>query len=406
MNCENIEVIALTQKLVQIESTNVGTFEDEISKFITEWLRSNTKVEVVRDEFEPGRFNVAATLKGQVSHPNLLYIAHMDTVPVGNGWTKDPFRAEIIDGIMYGRGSCDMKAGLAATMIAFRKIENHCRQNGIIPKHDFVFVASGDEEDAMKGADYMVNTGLADKNTWVLDTEPTGGMEARMKQLGATPDPSVKGYIMMAHKGKTWFKITTKGKAAHGSTPISGVDAIIAMAEVILEIRNRIATYAAPDPKMGLPTVCFGTIHGGQNTNMVADECSIQIDMRLSPPLTTEGSLKLVEDAIVAGTARVPGSIGSYQVIAKRPYVAQNDDSFLLKSLQESCEKITGKRASLIVGTGYTDSGVIDGSTGSGNGMSYGPKGGNIHQPDEYVYCDSIIENLEVIIDLAGRILL
>jgi acetylornithine deacetylase/succinyl-diaminopimelate desuccinylase-like protein len=60
----------------------------------------------------------------------------------------------------------------------------------------------------------------------------------------------------------------------------------------------------------------------------------------------------------------------------------------------------------LIVGTGYTDSGVIDGSTGSGNGMSYGPKGGNIHQPDEYVYCDSIIENLEVIIDLAGRILL
>ena len=405
MNYENIEVIVLTQKLVQIESTNVGTFEGEISQFVSEWLRSNTEAEIVRDEFEPGRFNVVATLKGQVSHPNLLYIAHMDTVPVGNDWTKDPFRAEIIDGIMYGRGSCDMKAGLAAAMIAFKKIENHCRQNGIIPKHDFVFVASGDEEDAMKGADYLVNTGLADKDTWVLDTEPTGGMDAMMKQLGTTPDPDAKGFIMMAHKGKTWFKITIKGKAAHGSMPISGVDAIIAMAEVILEIRNRIAA-CAPDPKMGPPTVCFGTIHGGQNTNVVADECSIQIDMRLSPPLTTEGSIKLVEDAISAGTARVPGSNGSYQVISKRPYVAQNDDSFLLKRLQESCEKITGKRASLIVGTAYTDSGVIDGRTGSGNGMSYGPKGGNFHQLDEYVYCDSIIENLEVITDLARRILL
>ena len=82
MNYENIEVIALTQKLVQIESTNVGTFEGEISKFIAEWLSIDTNAEVIRDEFETGRFNVVALLKGRVSHPNLIYIAHMDTVPM------------------------------------------------------------------------------------------------------------------------------------------------------------------------------------------------------------------------------------------------------------------------------------------------------------------------------------
>ena len=157
---------------------------------------------------------------------------------------------------------------------------------------------------------------------------------------------------------------------------------------------------------MGKPSVCFGTINGGNNTNIVAESCTITIDMRLSPPLTTEGSYKLVEDAIAAGTARVPGSSGSYKVIAKRPFVLQNDDSFLLAKLRESCKEVTGDDLTPMMITGYTDSGVIDGSTGCGNGMSYGAAGYGAHQADEYVLCDSIEENLAVISNLARRILL
>ncbi|RGX54729.1 MULTISPECIES: M20 family metallopeptidase [Anaerotruncus] len=387
MRYENVEVIALTRRLVQIESTNVGTFEGEISRFVADWLTQNTKAQVVRDEFEPGRFNVMATLKGKQAHPNLIYVAHMDTVPVGSDWTKDPFAAEIVDGKMYGRGAFDMKAGLACAMIAFRDFEKKCREEGLTPKYDFTFVGSGDEEDVMKGADRLVEIGLADRQTLVLDTEPTSGE------------------IYMAHKGKTWFEISTKGKAAHGSTPYKGADAIVAMAEVILEIKNRLDAYPE-DPVMGRNTVCFGTINGGFNTNIVADRCAIQIDVRLAPPLTNEGSIKLVEDAIEAATARVPGTSGSYRVIAQRPYVQINEDSFLLKSLQDSCEKITGARPQPLVFTGYTDSGVIDGSTGCKNGMSYGAAGAHEHQADEYVECDSVIQSLEVYKDLTQRILL
>lgn len=91
--------------------------------------------------------------------------------------------------------------------------------------------------------------------------------------------------------------------------------------EVILEIKNRLDAYPE-DPVMGRNTVCFGTINGGFNTNIVADRCAIQIDVRLAPPLTNEGSIKLVEDAIEAATARVPGTSGSYRVIAQRPVCA------------------------------------------------------------------------------------
>ena len=88
--------------------------------------------------------------------------------------------------------------------------------------------------------------------------------------------------------------------------------------------------------EFGQSSVCFGTINGGYNTNVVAEKCSITIDMRLAPPLTTEGSLKLVEDAIQEACEKVPGLKGSYNVIAKRPYILQDDSSVLLRELQEA----------------------------------------------------------------------
>lgn len=393
MQYESVEVIRLTEELVAIESTNVGTYEGEISTFIYDWMQKNTHVEVERQEFLPGRFNVIATLKGKKAHPNLIYIAHMDTVPVGGGWTVDPFKCTLDGNKLYGRGTCDMKAGLACAMIAFREVCRYCEEKQIVPAYDFVFIASGDEEDVMRGADAIVARGIADKESWVLDTEPSSAL--------LNTEDSV---ITMAHKGKTWFELEVMGKAAHGSMPYNGSNAIIAMAQIILEIENRLAAYSA-DPVLGVPTACYGTIQGGSNINVVADNCKIQIDMRLAPPLTTEGSIQLVEEAIAAGTAKVPGTSGICKVLAKRPYVQQNDDSFLLKELQESVKEVTGIYARVLPFTGYTDSGVIDGSTGCGNGMSYGARGKNYHQPDEWVNCDSVIENLEVVTKLAFRIL-
>lgn len=121
MNYSPIEEVALTQKLVRIESTNPGAFEYKVSDFVYDFL-AQTGADVLRHEVKDGRCNIVATLKGEQSGPRLVYICHQDTVPLGDGWHHDPLAAEIIDGRMYGRGSCDMKSGLAAGMLAFRSI--------------------------------------------------------------------------------------------------------------------------------------------------------------------------------------------------------------------------------------------------------------------------------------------
>lgn len=401
MNYAETEVIKLTQQLVRIESSNVGTFEGEISRFIEEWLRTHTGAEITRDEYEPGRFNVVATLRGAVRHPNLIYIAHMDTVPLGDGWTVAPLGGEIRDGKLFGRGACDMKSGMAAAMLAFRDIENECRRTGVTPKMDFVFVASGDEEDGMKGADRIVDLGIADAESLVLDTEPTGALHPGAGEYGdASPL-----YILMAHKGKAWFEITTTGAPAHGSMPQDGVNAITAMAETILEIRDRLAKCPV-DPVMGPSTACFGTIHGGTNTNIVADRCVLAIDIRISPPLAVDDVYRLVADAIAAGTARVPGSKGEYRVLSKRPFVPEDCGSPLMDAVKASCKKVLGRDAVPFFSPCYTDSGVIAGSTGNGNSMSVGPYGSPLHQADEYVDCRSVTDVLKVLDDVARGLLL
>ena len=381
----HIEVIQLLKKLVSIESTNVGSYEKEIGDFIYHWLETETAgtgVSLLRDEALPGRYNIVAELKGEIERPNFVFITHMDTVPVGNGWTKDPFKGEIIDGKLYGRGALDMKQGVASAMIVFRDLA----KSGKRPKHSILFIGSVDEEgNVMQGAVQAVKNGWINKDSWVLDTEPTAG------------------YIMGAHKGKTWFEIKTKGKPAHGSVPQMGIDAIAAMGEIISELRARIAQWPGTE-EMGPSTICFGTVQGGVNTNIVADECTLTIDMRLSHPLTTEGSIHLVVDAIQAGTQKVPGSSGTYRIIAARPYILMDEEAPLYLALKKAAEKITGKPPVTMLLTGYTDSGVATAECGCINAMSYGAKGNNAHQADEYVDCGSVLTLVDVLHELMNYV--
>lgn len=368
------EVVQLLAELVKIESTNVGKFEEEIGNFVADWLEKETGLPVVKDEFGPKRFNVVCKLEGEIHDPAFISIHHMDVVPAGEGWETDPFEPKIVGDRMYGRGAGDMKAGLAAGMLAFRDAVKLNKK----PKRDIIFIATADEEgNIMKGAMQALKSGYATKNSYALDHEPSGGE------------------ILIRHKGKTWFEITVKGAPAHGSMPWTGIDAIVGMSEVVLGIKRRIDALPVDD-EFGQSSVCFGTIEGGYNTNVVAEKCTITIDMRLAPPLTSEGSLKLVEEAIEEACEKVPGLTGSYEVIAKRPYILQDDSSILLKELQEVVKEVTGSYTTTPVFTGYTDTGVIAAETGNINCMSYGPVGMNYHQANEYVELDSVLTTYEV----------
>ena len=255
-------------------------------------------------------------------------------------------------------------------------------------KHDFLFIASMDEEDIMIGADKLIADGIVRADDYVLDAEPTNGA------------------IKVAHKGKTWFRLDAKGVACHASTPEKGSDAVAALSEVICAINRKLRALPV-HPELGPCAATFGIINGGLNLNIVPGECYCTIDMRLTPPTTNEQSIRLVEEAIAEGCANVPGTSCTYTVLAQRPAVEKDNDSYLLKMLRATTKDVTGEEAPVDFFPGYTDTAVIAATTGNRNCMSYGP--GDLfyaHKPDEFVELDDITRCTRVMTRLAESILI
>lgn len=366
----------LTRQLIQIESTDPGTYELTIKDWICSWLTSalHADVRLYQDEVLPNRFNLMAELPGtDPGLPALVWICHMDTVVVGNGWTVPPFSALERDGKIYGRGACDMKSGLACCLSAFQYAAEMLKASGKTPKQTLKLICSMDEEDFMRGSEACIQSGWITDHDWVIDAEPTNGQ------------------IQMAHKGRTWYEIDVQGHTAHASTPWKGADAIAAMSEIICEIRHAIL-YTPVHPDMGSSTVTFGQITGGYRPYVVPDHCKVWIDMRLVPPLNTEKTNAIVEAAITHAEQSVSGISATYKITGDRPPIEQNLDSPLLANLKMSCQEITGQTPQVSCFTGYTDTSVIAGQLHNRNCMSYGP--GCLeaaHQPDEWVVIDDIL---------------
>ena len=293
----------------------------------------------------------------------------MDTVVLGSGWDEDldPLGAEVRDGRLYGRGSCDMKSGLASAMVAFASELSRIGQTGELPTRGLSLICTVDEEDEMRGVEAAIKAGWVKSREWVLDTEPTDGQ------------------IQVAHKGRTWFELTMEGVTAHASQPWQGADAICAMSYAITSTREAIDEQPEHD-ELGKSTVTFGQIEGGYSPYVVPDTCKVWIDMRLVPPCDTNAAQKIVDEAIQMAEERVPGCHGSYVITGDRPAIERDPSSPLLAAVLQATEKACRKPAEAGIFTGYTDTAVIAGMCGNHNCMSYGP--GSLalaHKPNEYV---------------------
>lgn len=383
-----INAISLTQQLVQIDSTNPGTGEREMEQFLLSFAESlNCSSLVVQtDEVSAGRRNVMLALPGKAEEPELVFICHMDTVPVNSGWNREPFSGERTDDRIYGRGSCDMKSGFACALSAFSSAAESVK-NGKLPGRTLKLIGTVDEEGDMTGVEQVIRSGWVAKESLVLDTEPTNGE------------------IQMAHKGRVWFEITVEGITAHASTPWKGADAIAAMAEVISAVRKAFLQLE-PHPQLGVPTVSFGQISGGTQPYVVSDRCVVTVDMRLVPPYTSEYAEGIVGRAIQCAEKSVPKTKISYRITGNRPFIEMNENSYLLGQLRDACEKTTGMPVKVSAFNGYTDTAVIAGKLGNRNCMSYGP--GDLemaHKPNEYVAVNDIIRCEQVLKELVRQLL-
>ena len=368
--------LQLTKELIRIESTDPGTYETAISDWIYQWLSRLPGITLKQEEVLSGRYNLMAELPGSDQNaPALVFICHMDTVVVGDGWTMPPFEAIEKNGRIYGRGSCDMKSGLACCMSTFASAANHrvTSEDKSSNLRTIKLICTVDEEDFMRGSEAAIRSGWVSANDWILDSEPTNGQ------------------IQVAHKGRTWFEITAYGHTAHASTPWKGADAIAAMAEIICRIRQEINKVPS-HPDLGISTVTFGQITGGYRPYVVPDSCKLWIDMRLVPPTDTIRAEQIVKNAITLAEKEIPGIHASYVITGNRPYIEKDDHSPLLKQLYQTCCMVTGTDTTISCFPGYTDTAVIAGTLHNINCMSYGP--GNLecaHQPDEWVSVEDIL---------------
>ena len=366
--------VNLTKELLKIESTDPGTYESAIETWIRSWLTQLPDILISEEEVLPGRKNLMAEIPGTTpSSPALIFICHMDTVVVGDGWNVPPFEAAETGDIIYGRGACDMKSGLACCLSAFAHAAYEKERTGRNPLSSLKLICTVDEEDFMRGAEAAIRSGWVTGKDWILDAEPTDGQ------------------IQVSHKGRLWYEITVTGRTAHASTPWKGADAIAAMAELIHEIR--IPIQAAPiHPDLGPSTVTFGQIQGGYRPYVVPDACTVWIDFRLAPPLDASAIQKIIAGAEKKTEAMMPGISISHKVTGNRPYIVKNPDAPLLKYLKNACRQVTGQSPAVTCFPGYTDTAVIAGNLHNPNCMSYGPGSlENAHQPDEYVSIQDIL---------------
>ena len=269
----------ILERLVRIPSPT--GHEQAVAEAVAGWCYE-AGLEVVMDEVEAGRHNVIA--RWSVGRrPHLLLTGHLDTVPVGEGWSRDPFGAEVAEGRLYGRGACDMKGGLAAMMGAILSL----RARGEEPAGDVMIAAVVGEEEDSAGTRALVARGM--NADWAVLAEPTAMQ------------------LVVANRGLLNFRLIVKGSSAHAASPALGRNAVTAAARLVLELEGvagELATH--PHRLFGPPNLTVGTIHGGTRPYVVPDRCEIEVDRRVNPGETREQVEGELQDAIARARRHVP----------------------------------------------------------------------------------------------------
>jgi succinyl-diaminopimelate desuccinylase len=250
----------LLKQLVQAESIAEKGELAAAEIVAAEFARSG--IDCQTDSWDRSRANVFAMVTGG-KQAGLLFVCHLDVVAAGEeGWSYPPFAGVESQGKIHGRGSTDMKGGIAAVVTAIRQIiDSKIRLNG-----DIIFAALAGEETDSCGATRFVNN-----------------LRNTLPKLAGVVVPEPTGFdVVTAHRGMLWLEVKTFGKAAHSSTPELGINAITSMKTLLGELDNYKIRFV-PHKHLGNCSMSINTIAGGKEINVVPDGCSIGIDIRTLP---------------------------------------------------------------------------------------------------------------------------
>jgi len=347
------------------------------------------------------RRNVIGIRTGLAGRPCLHFNGHLDVVPAGAGWTRDPFASTIDGDRLYGRGSSDMKCGLAAAIYAAEAL----RRAGIPLRGSLQVSATVDEESGgFAGVAHLARTGL---------------LTSRTIDYVIIPEPFGPARICIGHRGLYWFRIVSHGKIAHGSMPHLGISAIENMAVLLEEIRrtvapeiaSRITAMPVVPAESRCGTLNINSIKGGQadqdlQSPCVADRCEVVCERRWVP----EESLEEVKSQIAAAIARVshdkPGSSFELTDYGNTVYPTVTPSGVdLITALSHSVRDVMQREPDLVASPGTYDHKHFTHIGNIVECVAYGP--GDLeqaHQPDESCSVEAMIQACKIMALTASRL--
>lgn len=323
----------------------------------------STGMDVEVTEVSPGRPNVVGVLDSRTPGRSLMFCGHLDTVRVER--MISPFDPIERDGRLYGRGSGDMKGGVAAMIEAARSIAS----SGSLKAGRLIVAAVVDEEYASIGAESLVKSWSADA---AVVTEPTDLV------------------VSIGHKGFSWVEITTEGRAAHGSRPLEGRDAILRMGRVLshLEKLDRHLQSQVPHPVLGNPSLHGSLIEGGRELSTYPDRCVLKMERRTIVGESEDIALTEAENILAALAKEDPDLHGSAHLLFSRP-AYETPEGHGLPLMLESVLKDAGRVAKRDGMTYWTDAAIL-GQAGIPS-VIFGPGGAGYHGLEEYVRVEDVL---------------
>ena len=362
---EQTDPVALTSRLIAFDTVNPPGNERECAQYLADLL-AGAGFEIRLVPLGDGRASLLASKGTPGKSGPLVFTGHIDVVPLGTkGWTHAPFAGEIVGDKLYGRGSSDMKGGIAAFVCAAIR-EAHCAGD----KMQIAMIITAGEETGCEGAVGIVAAGMQGKAGALVVAEPT----ANMPYVG--------------HKGALWLRGIARGVTAHGSMPEAGDNAVYKAARAT----NRLSCFhfgVSPHPTLGAPTLNVGTFHGGLNINSVPDRAVVEIDLRTIPgmdhaKLSKEIAAHMQEDMEVETAIDLPGVWTSPQL----PWVERT---------AAIASRVTGEPFELRTATYFSDASVLVPALGGASTLILGPgEPKQAHQTDEWCGVDRIRQATEI----------
>ncbi len=374
-------VVEFTQELVRIESVNdpeAGLSEEPAAAAVVAEMRSFGWEPVV-EEVAPGRPNVICIVNGGLPGPTLMFEGHSDVVTAGDKsqWTRDPFGAEIVDGKLYGRGSADMKSGVAAVIYATRAVQ----VAGPFPGKILIGILC-DEEEMMIGVKHFVAAGHCQGIDGAISAEPEAGE------------------ICAVAKGAIRLRIDAHGVMAHGAMPDKGANPITVLTHAtvgLTDLQQRLQKELGPHEHLGKISITPTYLEGGtiEQLNVIPADAILGIDIRTTPAVDHPTLLADV-NRILDESSAATGVTLELTIIDDRPSADTPLDSRVVKALVAGHEAVTGQPA-VFGGVPGTTDGTILWRDGGLDSVVYGPGGKWIaHQVDEFVEVAEIIQATEV----------